>query len=360
MTGCAGVTSERCRASVAYAMPSPYTAVRDVLHSGGRPLDTRSRAHMDARFGHDFSRVRVHTGARAADSARAVGAMAYTVGRDIVFGDERYAPGTSAGDDLLAHELAHVIQQGDARDRARADFTGDSASHEGNADAMARAALSGAPIGPVLSTAPTLQRRPEPYIKKITVHLKPDQTADLEWKGTAPADAPGKDSFTVSTGKGYGDRGDPPGTCTRQCCADKDTQCAPPWNRPDRIGACCTFFGSGFWTGTPEENHGGWLWWTPIQPHYANRGIALHQHGDVTGKPISHGCVRMEEENARRIHDFSNGRRTSVTIDGRAAPVGCEADRKCGASGTRGPLDGDDEGARMVESPVPRREGEMS
>jgi hypothetical protein len=315
---------------------------------------------MDARFGHDFSEVRVHTGAHAANSARAVGASAYTFGRDIVFGGVGYAPGTSAGDELLAHELAHVIQQTGGRGTVPADFVADSAPHEGNADAMANAALRGAPIGPVLSAAPSIQRRPVPYIKKITVHLKPPQTAELEWQGTAPSDAPGSDSFTVSTGKGYGDPDDPPGTCTRQCCRDADTQCAPPWNRPDRVGACCTFFGSGFWTGTPEADHNGWLWWTPIQPHYSKRGIALHQHHEVTGQPISHGCVRMDADNAQRIHDFSNGRRTSVTIDGRAAPVGCEVDRRCGASGSRGALERDDEGARMTDSPVPRREGELS
>jgi hypothetical protein len=69
---------------------------------------------MEARFGHDFSQVRVHTDARAGESARAVDAAAYTVGSSVVFGSNRYAPGTSAGADLLAHELTHVVQQRDA------------------------------------------------------------------------------------------------------------------------------------------------------------------------------------------------------------------------------------------------------
>jgi hypothetical protein len=66
---------------------------------------------MEPRFGHDFSKVRVHTDALAAESAQAVNALAYTVGRDVVFGEQRYAPSDSAGRELLAHELAHVTQQ---------------------------------------------------------------------------------------------------------------------------------------------------------------------------------------------------------------------------------------------------------
>jgi hypothetical protein len=66
---------------------------------------------MEPRFGHDFSRVRVHTNAQAADSARAVKAVAYTVGNNIVFREGQYAPETSEGKCLLAHELTHTIQQ---------------------------------------------------------------------------------------------------------------------------------------------------------------------------------------------------------------------------------------------------------
>ena len=67
---------------------------------------------MEPRFGHDFSQVRVHTDARAAESARAVNALAYTVGRDVVFGTGQYMPGTMEGKRLMAHELTHVVQQG--------------------------------------------------------------------------------------------------------------------------------------------------------------------------------------------------------------------------------------------------------
>src|SRR5437764_11067257 len=86
--------------------------VNKVLSSSGHPLDAATRSFMEPRFGHDFSRVRVHTDAQAMKSTRAVNALAYTVGRDVVFGSGQYAPGTAAGQRLLAHELTHVVQQG--------------------------------------------------------------------------------------------------------------------------------------------------------------------------------------------------------------------------------------------------------
>ncbi|MBD0372207.1 MAG: DUF4157 domain-containing protein [Pyrinomonadaceae bacterium] len=85
--------------------------VHEVLRSGGQPLDEKTRAFMEPRFGYDFSSVRVHTGARAAESAQAVNARAYTLGTSVVFGAGQYAPSTHAGQRLLAHELTHVMQQ---------------------------------------------------------------------------------------------------------------------------------------------------------------------------------------------------------------------------------------------------------
>lgn len=79
---------------------------------GGQPLDAETRGFMEPRFGRDFSGVRVHTGSAAAQSARELDAVAYTVGSDIVFGEGRYAPGTDAGRRLIAHELTHTVQQG--------------------------------------------------------------------------------------------------------------------------------------------------------------------------------------------------------------------------------------------------------
>ncbi|BAV06588.1 protein of unknown function [Filimonas lacunae] len=85
--------------------------VQEVLQSKGEPLDTSIRHFMEPRFGHDFSRVRVHADTRAGQSAQAINALAYTSGEHIVFAPGRYQGGDSAGRQLIAHELTHTIQQ---------------------------------------------------------------------------------------------------------------------------------------------------------------------------------------------------------------------------------------------------------
>jgi hypothetical protein len=85
--------------------------VRDVLRSPGEQLDQETRTAMELHFARDFTRVRLHTDEVAAQSANAVGAQAYTVGRHVVFGSGAYAPHTVQGRRLLAHELTHTLQQ---------------------------------------------------------------------------------------------------------------------------------------------------------------------------------------------------------------------------------------------------------
>ena len=84
------------------------------LRGGGQPLPKSVRAFFEPRFDYDFSQVRVHTDERAAKSAQSVNALAYTVGHDVVFGAGRYAPSSTDGKRLLAHELTHTIQQNPA------------------------------------------------------------------------------------------------------------------------------------------------------------------------------------------------------------------------------------------------------
>lgn len=84
--------------------------VHEVVRAPGQPLDPHTRGFMEPRLGHDFSQVRVHTDAKAAESSRAVHAQAYTVGRDVVFGFNAYSPETTDGKRLIAHELTHVVQ----------------------------------------------------------------------------------------------------------------------------------------------------------------------------------------------------------------------------------------------------------
>jgi len=85
--------------------------VHDAVSSLGQPLDPTTRGFMESRFGYDFSKVRVHTGPRADDAARALQARAFTLGHDIVFGTGQYASHGTREQRLLAHELTHVLQQ---------------------------------------------------------------------------------------------------------------------------------------------------------------------------------------------------------------------------------------------------------
>ena len=91
--------------------PEIPATVHDVLRSTGQPLDSTTREAMEQRFGYDFSQVQVHTSTVAQESARDVNAHAYTVGRNIIFGAGQFAPATRQGQHLIAHELAHVVQQ---------------------------------------------------------------------------------------------------------------------------------------------------------------------------------------------------------------------------------------------------------
>jgi hypothetical protein len=89
----------------------PSRSPNGILAGSGKPLPDPVRVFFESRFGHDFSRVRVHADAPAAQSARALGARAYTLGQDVVLGGGQYAPETKEGRRLLAHELTHVVQQ---------------------------------------------------------------------------------------------------------------------------------------------------------------------------------------------------------------------------------------------------------
>jgi len=100
------------QASAEVKSASAPPIVHRVLGQAGHPIDHATRAFLEPRFGCDLSSIRLHTDSAAADSARAVHARAWTVGKDIAFASGQYAPGTPAGCLLLAHELTHTIQQG--------------------------------------------------------------------------------------------------------------------------------------------------------------------------------------------------------------------------------------------------------
>lgn len=126
----------------------------------GEGVPSADRAFFEERFGFDFSQVRIHHGPRAAEAADSVHARAFTVGRDIVFGDGQYTPGSPGGRRLLAHELAHVVQQSRSAPASphRVSQAGDPA--EAEADRSAEAVMSGGRAGSLSPAVPGLQRKP--------------------------------------------------------------------------------------------------------------------------------------------------------------------------------------------------------
>jgi hypothetical protein len=136
--------------------------VHRVLSATGEPMDRATRAFMEPRFGHDFSRVRVHNDDLAAESARAVRAHAYTVGSHVVMGKGRYRPDTRAGRLLLAHELSHVLQQKDLPFvSSRLSISGPADELEREAEANAGRIAVGELPRPTRSSEPVVARSPD-------------------------------------------------------------------------------------------------------------------------------------------------------------------------------------------------------
>jgi hypothetical protein len=146
---CAECQKKRLQRAAA-GRTAPETAssnVREVLGSHGQPLDAETRAFFEQRFGHDFGKVRIHADANAERSARTVNALAYTVGQEIVFAAGQYRPHTTAGRELLAHELVHTLQQSSSAavcrlpERLAIGDPGDAAERE--AESAAKALMAG-------------------------------------------------------------------------------------------------------------------------------------------------------------------------------------------------------------------------
>lgn len=157
--------------------------VHEVLQQPGQPLDAASRAFFEPRFGRDFSGVRVHTDGKAAESARALGAAAYTNGRDIVFGAGRHVPGNSTSQALMAHEIAHVVQSGNrGGDTLKPAVSGPQSHAERQADAMAALALRGLPvrIGMPARLNAWLNLAPETWYRGEVAGVAPITSAGVE------------------------------------------------------------------------------------------------------------------------------------------------------------------------------------
>ena len=177
----------------AHDLPAP---ARSLLRSQpGKTLDEPVRSALEPRFAADFSAVRIHADAAAAASADAVHARAYTVGQDIVFGAGEYLPSTGRGRELLAHELAHTVQQRDASHRRSP--AGTDSTIEARAEAAGRAAANGVAVtqplpacGIGVSRAPATAANMDDQeiaerLNAVTERLKqaayPDRESDLGW-----------------------------------------------------------------------------------------------------------------------------------------------------------------------------------
>jgi hypothetical protein len=165
------------RAVSAVLAASAWKGGKDSLRTTGRPLPESIRTQMEPSFRHDLSHVRLHTDPVAAASAEAVHARAYAVGRDIVFARGRFQPESPSGKRLLAHELAHVIQQ--ERGGGTPPLDPD-ARHEREADAVAKAVASGSTAHVTESTGVGLARSVDDWLIST-----PNIRDERQWPFTA-------------------------------------------------------------------------------------------------------------------------------------------------------------------------------
>lgn len=280
---------------------SAPSIVHDVLRSPGRPLDAQTRSFFEPRFAHDFSRVRIHTDEQAAASARAVNALAYTVGQQLVFDSGRFEPASKAGQRLIAHELAHVRQQTGAEPvHSELMVTAANDASEYEADRTAESVMARSTMKPLIRrSVPAVQRQNSPG---------PPQMGGPDWGLTCDI-LQGKCSFNTPAG-------DVPietehyrcvslsyqGNCPKECedelkplglpCIRRDTpkpfpgpkeklEC-PPGQIPGPSGRCISFrrpdtpIPTFPQQGTPSQQPG-----TPVPP--------LHRD-----KPPAHGTIESE------------------------------------------------------------------
>ncbi|CZF86016.1 eCIS core domain-containing protein [Grimontia marina] len=189
--------------------------VPDIVHRtlsrSGQPLDSQTRAYMEARFGADFSQVRIHTDGEAAASAKRIQARAYTVGHQVVFGEGQYRPDSASGKRLMAHELTHVIQQMGSNahviQRAETDTATNCAGLtdcETDVDTKVNSSLRSARAvsGRPLSAAVVVRE----LASDIAVDQAPGRTAIELWADTLPASkqAPPAQGATKYKGVSFG------------------------------------------------------------------------------------------------------------------------------------------------------------
>lgn len=246
-------------------------SVERVLASSGRPLEMALQKDMAQCFGHDFSHVRVHSGEAAERSAREMNANAYTSGQNIVFGEGRFEPGTHEGRRLIAHELAHVLQQATA----------------GAATTLrAQPNKKPSPKKPK-PKIPKICGRPsrkvsDNSITKINIDVGAN-TLTIEWKDQTKIPPGSEGTHFISPGAGL-------------CCVDCNDE-----TLSQKSGKLCTPKGGEWPVAFTRCALSGYP--TAKNPTYFQRsGVAIHS-GNTSEPPKSHGCVRTDPKISELIHD---------------------------------------------------------
>jgi pyrrolidone-carboxylate peptidase len=244
----------------------------------GSMMDAETKGFMESRFGADFSAVKIHTGNEAAQMSRDIQAKAFTTGNDIYFNEGQYQPGSSGGKHLLAHELTHTIQQ-----------TG------GIAQKIQRQWDK-----PGTNCPDADLKGGKKWLQLVVVQQEIPQFVTLHWSdGTS-------ETGMCSSGKGH-------------CCTETSDAVACDTKTSNQKDTNCTPItkASGFNITDRILNNGGWEFWNTFVP---SRSIALHTHHTVNGEPLSHGCVRLNRETARRIFCGAKQNRTRVQVQGFSRP----------------------------------------
>ena len=198
------------------------TTVQGTILKPGQPLDQDAQSFFGKRFGYDFSQVRVHSDEQSTASAKALHARAYTVGNHVVFSEKEYSPHTVIGKKLLAHELAHVIQQSSGNPQIQRQ----SEVEHGEEGPQAAGQLNGEQYGMVdLRHDITCS---DPQALEISESFKPTTTAVLY---SLPFHVPAGTTIKVELDAELDSSGNPNlgtvGFDVYQCCSVKDSRITP-------------------------------------------------------------------------------------------------------------------------------------
>lgn len=309
-----GDESGRPKLAPGAAPATPRTVRLDVARGGGSPLEPGVRRTMEERIGFDFGRVRVHADERAAAAARSVRAHAFTVGSDVFFDRGRYDPGSTAGTKLLAHELAHVVQQ-----TGPGPASGETA---GTVQRKANCRKGGCDGNCVGSKAPIYHPWAHGCKNETCSNGKPASTTDfirllnvrraahwvdVEWGPKDPKKPATKLEHwacSPSTSSGKGGK-------------------VPTPTANDKIGMKCS--------ACHTNSHGdGMAWFTGFAAQ--GLGVGFHNSQLVGKSHESHGCVRVRCGHSKTINQNTWSGVSRITVDKKklAAPAKSSPSPKSG------------------------------